>query len=171
MLLALTAALGFAPAPISPLSRSAVRAGRPLMATPLDAVASPLNKWAPAAAAGGSPLDGLPLEVQALFAIIPIVGVLGLLKSNGMLGDNAPTLGLGDSREDLAPEAVVPQLGFGFGFGFGLGFGVPSSMKVASAAASASRVRVRVIRVRVRVIAERISRRKRRWCKRAQKSA
>lgn len=107
MLLALTAALGFAPAPISPLSRSAVRAGRPLMATPLDAVASPLNKWAPAAAAGGSPLDGLPLEVQALFAIIPIVGVLGLLKSNGMLGDNAPTLGLGDSREDLAPEAVA----------------------------------------------------------------
>ena len=172
-MLALTAALGFAPAPISPLSRSAVRAGRPLMATPLDAVASPLNKWAPAAAAGGSPLDGLPLEVQALFAIIPIVGVLGLLKSNGMLGDNAPTLGLGDSREDLAPEAVVPQLGFGFGFGFGLGlgFGVTSFMKVASAAVSASRVRVRVIRVRVLVIAERISRRKRRWCKRAPKSA
>ena len=112
MLLALTAALGFAPAPISPLSRSAVRAGRaaPLMATPFDAVASPLNKWAPAAAAaGGSPLDGLPFEVQALFAIIPIVGVLGLLKSNGMLGDNAPTLGLGDGREDLAPEAAVVQ--------------------------------------------------------------
>ena len=113
MLLALTAALGFAPAPISPNSHSAARAGRaaPLMATPLDAVASPLYKWAPAAtvSAGGSSLDGLPLEVKALFAIIPIVGVLGLLKANGMLGDNAPTLGLGDSREDLAPEAAVPQ--------------------------------------------------------------
>ena len=113
MLLALTAALGFTPAPISPNSRSAVRACRaaPLMATPLDAFASPLNKWASPAvvSAGGSSLDGLPLEVKALFAIIPIVGVLGLLKANGMLGDNAPTLGLGDSREDLAPEAAVPQ--------------------------------------------------------------
>ena len=113
MLLALTAALGFAPAPISPISRSAVRGCRaaPLMVNPLEAVASPLNKWAPAAAssAGGSSLDGMPLEVKALFAIIPIVGVLGLLKANGMLGANAPTLGLGDSREDLAPEAAVPQ--------------------------------------------------------------
>ena len=113
MLLGLTAALGFAPAPISPNSHSAARAGRaaPLMATPLDAVASPLYKWTPAAvsSAGGSSLDGLPLEVKALFAIIPIVGVLGLLKANGMLGDNAPTLGLGDSREDLAPDAAVPQ--------------------------------------------------------------
>ena len=79
------------------------------MATPLDAVAGPLNKWAPAAAAaGGSPLDDLPLEVKALFAIIPIVGVLGLLKSNGMLGADAPTLGLGETREDLGPEAAVP---------------------------------------------------------------
>ena len=113
MLLALTAALGFAPAPISPISRSAARGCRaaPLMVNPLEAVASPLNKWAPAAAssAGGSSLDGMPLEVKALFAIIPIVGVLGLLKANGMLGANAPTLGLGDSREDLAPEAAVPQ--------------------------------------------------------------
>merc|ERR1719247_3117482 len=111
MLLGLTAALGFAPAPISPNSHSAARAGRaaPLMATPLDAVASPMYKWAPAAtvSAGGSSLDGMPLEVKALFAIIPIVGVLGLLKANGMLGDNAPTLGLGDSREDLAPEAAA----------------------------------------------------------------
>tara|TARA_B100000795_G_C22431219_1_gene298259 strand:+ start:61 stop:405 length:345 start_codon:yes stop_codon:yes gene_type:complete len=111
MLLAVGAALGFAPA--SPISRSAVRPSRaaPLMATPLDAVAGPLNKWAPdaaAAAAGGSPLDGLPLEVKALFAIIPIVGVLGLLKSNGMLGSDAPTMGLGESREDLGPEAAVP---------------------------------------------------------------
>ena len=112
-MLAFTAALGFAPAPISPTSRSAVRGCRaaPLMVNPLEAVASPLNKWAPAAAssAGGSSLDGMPLEVKALFAIIPIVGVLGLLKANGMLGANAPTLGLGDSREDLAPEAAVPQ--------------------------------------------------------------
>jgi hypothetical protein len=78
------------------------------MATPLDAVAGPLNKWAPAAAAaGGSPLDDLPLEVKALFAIIPIVGVLGLLKSNGMLGTDAPTLGLGETREDLGPEAAA----------------------------------------------------------------
>ena len=109
MLLAVGAVLGFAPA--SPFSRSAVRPSRaaPLMATPLDAVAGPLNKWAPAAAAaGGSPLDDLPLEVKALFAIIPIVGVLGLLKSNGMLGTDAPTLGLGETREDLGPEAAVP---------------------------------------------------------------
>ena len=109
MLLAVGAALGFAPA--SPISRSAVRPSRaaPLMASPLDAVASPLNKWAPAAAAaGGSPLDDLPLEVKALFAIIPIVGVLGLLKSNGMLGSDAPTVGLGETREDLGPEAAVP---------------------------------------------------------------
>ena len=114
MLLAAAASLGFAPA--SPLSRSAVvrpsRAVAPLMATPLDAVAGPLNKWAPAAAAaGGSPLDDLPLEVKALFAIIPIVGVLGLLKSNGMLGSDAPTLNLGQDRGDLTPEAAAAAAG------------------------------------------------------------
>ena len=107
MLLAVGAALGFAPA--SPFSRSAVRPSRaaPLMATPLDAVAGPLNKWAQAAAAAGSPLDNLPREVKALLVIIPIVRVLGLLKSNGMLGTDAPTLGLGETREDLGPEAAV----------------------------------------------------------------
>ena len=78
------------------------------MASPLDAVASPLNKWAPAAtAAAGSPLDDLPLEVKALFAIIPIVGVLGLLKSNGMLSSDAPTLNLGQDRADVTPEAAA----------------------------------------------------------------
>ena len=90
-------------------SRPAVgRVAAPLMATPIDAVVSPLNKWQPAAeAVAGSPLDGLPLEVKALFALIPVVGVLGLIKANGGLGGAAPTLGLGQGREELAPEAAA----------------------------------------------------------------
>ena len=123
MLLAMAAALGVAQASrfsrgaalgvaqASRFSRSAVLPPRAVtrMATPLDAVAGPLNKWAQAAAAAGSPLDNLPREVKALLVIIPIVRVLGLLKSNGMLGTDAPTLGLGETREDLGPEAVPPS--------------------------------------------------------------
>ena len=50
-------------------------------------------------------MDGLPIEVVALFALIPLVGVAGLIKSNGGLSVEAPTVGLGDAREDLTPSA------------------------------------------------------------------
>ena len=79
---------------------------------PYDAIASPLRKFeAPsgAAAAGGNPLQDLPLEVTLLFAAIVVVGIAGLVKQSGALSDAAPTLGLGDSREDLVEEAAEAE--------------------------------------------------------------
>ena len=94
-------------------SRPAIRprlSSAPLMASPLEAVASPLNKWQPAAAeVSGSSLDGMPFEVVALFALIPIVGVLGLIEANGGLGVNAPTLGLGQERDELTEAAAAAE--------------------------------------------------------------
>lgn len=40
-----------------------------------------------------------------LFGAIFLVGVIGLVKQSGALGDSAPTVGLGDSREDLLSSA------------------------------------------------------------------
>ena len=51
----------------------------------------------------------LPLEVIALFGVIVVVGILGLIKSNGGLSGAAPTVGLGDSREDFKEEAAAVQ--------------------------------------------------------------
>ena len=73
----------------------------------LDVIASPLRKFEPtnAAAGGGSITDGLPLEVVALFSAIVLVGVAGLIKQSGGLSGLAPTVGLGEQREDLAEAA------------------------------------------------------------------
>ena len=35
--------------------------------------------------------------------------ILGLLKSSGALPDSAPTVGLGETRDDLAPAAAEAQ--------------------------------------------------------------
>lgn len=112
MLLAATvAAYAFAaPSVLAPARPTGVARSLPRMAGPLDAVAGPLQKWVPAAAeVSGSPLDGLPPEVIALFVAIPLVGIAGLFKANGGLGDNAPTLDLGQSRDDAQPAAAAAQ--------------------------------------------------------------
>ena len=79
---------------------------------PLDAVASPLRKFeapaasqAAAAADNGSILDGLPIEVGLLFGAIAFVAIAGLIKQSGALSETAPTIGLGESREELSEQA------------------------------------------------------------------
>merc|ERR1719453_1421850 len=81
-----------------------------MLDNPLDAVAAPLRKFEGAGAAaaakqGGSPLDGAPFEVVALFAVLVLVGVVGLVRSSGALNDLAPTVGLGESRDEKQAEA------------------------------------------------------------------
>ena len=102
--------LGFMPT-IQPFSRAARCRPTTMIVTPLDAVSSPLRKFevASTAAAAGSPLDDLPFEVIALFATIVLVGILGLVKTGGGLPDTAPTVGLGETREDLAPAAAEAE--------------------------------------------------------------
>ena len=114
----IVAALGFAPGlhvrPSVRGARGEARMGT-LPLAPLDAAFSPLQKWAapptaggaPSAAAAGSLLDGLPLEVVALFGVIAFVGVAGLVRQSGVLSTLAPTLGLGDTRESLSEEAAT----------------------------------------------------------------
>ena len=114
-LLALAPLPGFSPV-ISSRGAGANLALRPLRSTqltmldnPYDAIASPLRKFEapPAVADGGNPLTDLPIEVGLLFGAILVVGVLGLLKQSGALTESAPTVGLGESREDLAPDAAA----------------------------------------------------------------
>ena len=37
-----------------------------------------------------------------LFGTIIVVGILGILKQSGALSESAPTVGLGESRDELA---------------------------------------------------------------------
>ena len=87
------------------------RAAPPLMvANPLDAVASPLRKFdAPDGLGQGSPLDDLPVEVILLFGAIIVVGILGLVKQSGALSETAPTVSIGETRDDLADEAAKAE--------------------------------------------------------------
>ena len=109
------AAMGFVAGPAALLRTPTLRSagvGHPVMdLNPYDAIASPLRKFeAPAAAAaGGNPLQDLPLEVTLLFAAIVFVGIAGLVKQSGALSDLAPTVGLGDSREDYADAAAQAE--------------------------------------------------------------
>ena len=106
---AICAALAFAPGPaFRPVVGNGRMGSLPVMAaSPIDAIASPLNKWqaavpdaAGAAAAtpeAGALLQDLPFEVAALFAVIAIVGVGGLVKQSGLLdtiGEKAAAAGL-----------------------------------------------------------------------------
>jgi len=84
---------------------------------PLDAVAGPLRKWetvaAPtadssAATANGLPF-GLPLEVTGLFAVILVVGIIGLVQRSGVLPADAPMVGIGETREQVSPAAEEAQ--------------------------------------------------------------
>ena len=92
-------ALAFAPgAPLASSRRTCLlRKTAPVMG-PLEAIASPLNKWqasvpaAPAAPASSSilppsPTAGLdfPPEFVALFAVIFGVGIIGLVRGSGVL--------------------------------------------------------------------------------------
>lgn len=105
----------FAPLPVaSPLNSRATSRGRACrMASPLESLASPLTFKAAGSAgsavAAGSLLDDLPPEVLALFAIIPLVGLAGLVKSNMDLNPDAPTVSLGETRDELAPEAEAAE--------------------------------------------------------------
>lgn len=104
--------LGFTPAVRPPALRSVARV-TPLsmLENPYDAIASPLRKWEvppadPAAVAdGANPLTDLPIEVVGLFGFIIIVGIIGLVKQSGALSEAAPTVGLGENREELTEEA------------------------------------------------------------------
>ena len=69
-----------------------------------------LRKWeVPADAAAvdpnANPLTDLPIEVAALFGFIILVGIAGLVKQSGALSESAPTVGLGETREELSGEA------------------------------------------------------------------
>ena len=78
---------------------------------PYDAVASPLRKFE--GAGGAAPNDilkDLPIEVIGLFSVLVLVGIAGLVKSSGGLPANAPTLGLGDKREDVVVSDEVKDL-------------------------------------------------------------
>jgi hypothetical protein len=77
-----------------------------MLDNPLDAVAAPLRKFEGTGAASNDILKDLPIEVIALFAVILIVGVAGLVKNSGALPDSAPTVDLGGSRQDLAGQAT-----------------------------------------------------------------
>ena len=105
-----------------PAARPAVGATRSTsiraVANPLDVVASPLRKFevavpaadAKAAAATNSNiLTDLPLEVVALFAVIVLVGIAGLVKTNMGLSESAPTVGMGETRGELADAAREAQ--------------------------------------------------------------
>merc|ERR1712050_721608 len=74
-----------------------------------EAIASPLRKFEPSSSApaeAGDLLTGLPIEVGLLFGTILLAGVAGLIKQSGVLSQNAPTIGLGESRDDLAKSAA-----------------------------------------------------------------
>ena len=104
-------------AAFAPTLRPALNAVSPristlqMVATPLDALASPLRKFeAPVAAAapdGANPLTDLPIEVIGLFALIIVVGIAGLVKESGALSESAPTVELGETREDKMEEAAA----------------------------------------------------------------
>jgi hypothetical protein len=82
-----------------------------MLQSPLEIVAAPLRKFegpgvgAVAATSSGNILAELPIEVIGLFALLVIVAVAGLLRSSGALSDSAPTVGLGDSRDQLMQQA------------------------------------------------------------------
>ena len=108
MLSVLATPLAFAPAAFRPV-HVMMRPAAPIIMldTPLDALASPLRKWeVPADAAAvdpnANPLTDLPIEVAALFGFIILVGIAGLVKQSGALSESAPTVGLGETREDRA---------------------------------------------------------------------
>ena len=113
--------LAFAPAPLSHRSPMRTHACSLRMLSPLEAVANPLRKFeapvtsaagaktAAAAAASNSILADLPIEVIGLFAVLILAGIAGLVKSSGALSESAPTVGLGESREDLSDEAKTAE--------------------------------------------------------------
>ena len=49
----------------------------------------------------------MPIEVIGLFAVIILVGIAGLVKESGALNESAPTVGLGETREELSEEAAA----------------------------------------------------------------
>ena len=115
MLANLVAATSAFVVPAAPAAPS-LRGGSMRMAlNPLDAVASPLRKFEPQAAAGAKTmaeaaasnnmLADAPIEVYLLFGTLIVVGIAALVKSAGGLPDLAPTVGLGESREELKAEA------------------------------------------------------------------
>ena len=97
-----------------PMLQSSRFATPMMIASPIDAIASPLRKFeAPADVAAAAvvdpnanPLTDLPIEVAGLFAFLVLVSIAGLVKSSGALDEAAPTVGLGESREDLTDEAA-----------------------------------------------------------------
>jgi len=113
--LLLAAPMGFTPLSagrMSPLRAGPVISSRTAAAPVMDvnndalsAIASPLRKWQPSSAADGSILSDVPFEVAALFGVIILVGVAGLIRQSGVLSAAAPTVGLGQTRDDLAPAA------------------------------------------------------------------
>ncbi|KAL1511380.1 hypothetical protein AB1Y20_006181 [Prymnesium parvum] len=81
-----------------------------MLDSPLSTVVAPLRKFEPsgdAVARSGDLLTGLPIEVALLFGAILLVGVAGLVKQSGILRPDAPTVGLGESRESVAPRAAA----------------------------------------------------------------
>ena len=46
-----------------------------------------------------------------LFAVIALVGIVGLARSAGLLSDEAPTVGLGESRDEVTPRAAQASEG------------------------------------------------------------
>ena len=70
------------------------------------------RKFEPSSAAPavqGEILKDLPVEVALLFGAILLVGVAGLVKQSGVLTPNAPTVGLGESRDELAGSAAAAK--------------------------------------------------------------
>ena len=92
-----------------------------MLDSPLEALAAPLRKFeaaptvpsgsqtAAAAAANSNILSDLPLEVSLLFGFLVVVGIFGLVRSATSLGDNAPTIGIGESRDELAEKAAAAK--------------------------------------------------------------
>jgi len=114
--------LAFAPAPLSHRSPMRTHACSLRMLSPLEVVANPLRKFeapvtsaagasktAAAAAASNNILADLPIEVIGLFAVLILAGIAGLVKSSGALSESAPTVGLGESREDLSDQAQTAE--------------------------------------------------------------
>lgn len=89
----------------STLRSTSIRA----VASPLDVVAAPLRKFEASTVTSGNILSDLPVEVILLFGAIVLVGIAGLIKTNSGLGGNAPTVGLGESREELIEKARKAQ--------------------------------------------------------------
>ena len=110
------ALMGFTAGPAMPRTSSMPTLRTPAAGPHMDVystLASPMRKFevAPtdAAAASGNMFSDLPVEVALLFGAIVVVGIAGLVKSSGALSPSAPTVGLGESRDEKVEEAAKAE--------------------------------------------------------------